>query len=449
MALRVYNYLNRKKEIFKPIKGKKVGLYTCGPTVYDKVHIGNLRTYIFEDVLVKTLINAGYKTKHVMNITDIEDKIITKMKNEKKSLKQITLPYTKAFLGDIKKLNIKKANYLPKATEHIKEMISIVERLLEKGLAYKGEDGSIYFDIGKFKKYGSLSRLQKKDIKYGTRVGGDEYDKKSAGDFVLWKVAKENEPSWKSSFGEGRPGWHIECSAMSIKYLGETFDIHAGAVDLLFPHHENEIAQSEGFTGKKFVNYWVEGEHLLVDNKKMAKSLGNFYTLLDIEKGGFPPLAFRYLVLNTHYRSKLNFTWEGLTSAKEALENIRESVSKIHLSPLPRSLKKEKEYKEKFNNAISNDLNTPQSLAVIWTMIKDPKTPQSSKVKLAVEFDKILGLGLEKGSKIPPEIKKMALEREKLRKRSEWSKSDKIRSKIEKKGWFLEDTPLGARLWYK
>ncbi|MEK9209470.1 MAG: cysteine--tRNA ligase, partial [Patescibacteria group bacterium] len=345
MALKLFNYLTKKKEIFRPLKAGKVGLYTCGPTVYDTAHLGNLRTYIFEDVLRRTLKANGLKVKQVMNITDVEDKIIKKMREEKKRLKEITEPNIKIFFQDLKKLNIEKAEVYPKATEHIQEIIKLIAVLLKKGLAYKAEDDSIYFKISKFKNYGQLSGLKSKDVgrpyNDGRRISEDEY-KKEAADFALWKArpAKAGrEPSWPSPFGPGRPGWHIECSAMSMKYLGKTFDIHAGAIDLLFPHHENEIAQSQAATGKKFVNFWLEGEHLLVSGQKMAKSLKNFLTLKDIEKKGFDPLVFRYLVLTSHYRKKLNFTWNSLKAGQNALDKLKEILSATTgLNPLSRDL---------------------------------------------------------------------------------------------------------------
>ena len=320
--LKLYNTLVGKKQAFNPIKNRLVKIYTCGPTVYWYAHLGNLRTYIFEDILRRALKYNGYKIKQVMNITDVEDKIIKKAVSEKKNIFEITKPYTKIFFEDLKKLNIEKPEILPKATAHIKEMISMIEKLLEKGFAYKGEDGSIYFNVSQFKKYGRLSGLKKKELKIGARIASDEYKKEEAQDFVLWKSKKQNEPFWPSPFGKGRPGWHIECSAMSIKYLGENFDIHAGGVDLIFPHHENEIAQSEASTGKKFANFWLHGEHLLVNNQKMSKSLNNIYTLREIEQNKINPLAFRYLTLTSHYRSKLNFTLESLNASQNALNNL-------------------------------------------------------------------------------------------------------------------------------
>src|SRR3989339_56141 len=310
MVVKIYNFLNRKIESFKSLRPKQVGFYACGPTVYDYAHIGNLRTYIFEDILKRTLEYNGYKVNHIVNITDVEDKIIRESQKTGKSIADFVKPYEKAFFEDLKKLNIEKAQKYPKATRHIKEMIKIIEALLKKGLAYES-DGSIYFDISKFSakggsasvgKYGKLSGLKSRELKAGARVDVDEYDKASAEDFVLWKAPKEsNLPTWSASFGAGRPGWHIECSAMSMKYLGETFDIHAGGEDLIFPHHENEIAQSEAATGEKFVRYWLHCKHLLVNSEKMSKTKENYYTLRDLVGKGYDPMAIRYALLSVHY----------------------------------------------------------------------------------------------------------------------------------------------------
>ncbi|MEK9146679.1 MAG: cysteine--tRNA ligase, partial [Patescibacteria group bacterium] len=322
VTLKLYNFLSRKIEEFEPI-GKVVGLYTCGPTVYDYVHIGNWRTFVFEDVLKRVLIFDGYKVKHVMNITDIDDKIIKRSREQGIEFRQLTARYEKAFFDDLLELNILTADVYPQATEHIDSMISVIEALLAKGFAYKADDG-VYFSAEKFKNYGELSGLEKRKLKKGARIASDQYDKESWADFVLWKFPSTRwarsgqvpqEPAWDAPFGRGRPGWHIECSAMSMKYLRGTIDIHTGGVDLLFPHHENEIAQSEAATGKKFVNFWLEGEHLLVEGEKMAKSLGNIFTLTDVVKKSFDPIALRYLFLTAHYRSKLNFTWKSLEAA--------------------------------------------------------------------------------------------------------------------------------------
>jgi cysteinyl-tRNA synthetase len=328
-------------------------------------------------------------------------------------------------------------------------MIKLIETLVKKGFAYQGDDKSIYFDISKFQRYGLLSDIAKRELKQGARIAADEYNKKNAGDFVLWKAADtktKGEAFWDSPFGKGRPGWHIECSAMSMKYLGETFDIHAGAVDLLFPHHENEIAQSESATDKKFVNYWVEGEHLLVDGRKMAKSLGNFYTLQDIEKRGINPLAFRYLVLNSHYRSKLNFTWRALEKAGEALSNLQFSSFKKYLKQIPRSRPKEQMYEDEFTDALNDDLNTPKALKILWQLVRDEEISQTSRDALVKEFDKVLGLDLKTAYTPPKEIVKIAKTREEFRNQQKWEQADALRQKAEKKGWILEDTPRGPAI---
>ncbi len=447
MAVNFYNTLTRKKEIFKPLKDKMVGLYTCGPTVYNYAHIGNLRTYIFEDILQKTLEYNGYKVKRVMNITDVEDKIIRDSKKAKKTIVEFVKPYEKAFFEDLKKLNIKPAYKYPKATKHIKDMIKIVELLLKKRLAYKAE-GSIYFDISKFKKYGRLSGVKARKLKIGARVDIDEYTKDDAEDFVLWKAVRFGEPSWPATFGNGRPGWHIECSAMSMKYLGPTFDIHTGAVDLIFPHHENEIAQSEGATGRKFVNYFVEGEHLLVDSEKMSKSLGNVYTLSDIKNRNIDPLAFRYLALTAHYRSKLNFTWKSLASAQNALEKLREEILIFKKTKQKIDIKVFKQYSQKFKDYINNDLNTPEALALLWEVVKSKKLDTKIKYGIITDFDKVLGLNISKISKlkIPEEIQDLVEDREKYRQEKNFKKSDELRKKIENLGWLIEDTPQGQKL---
>lgn len=447
MALKFYNTLTKRKQVFKSLLPKQVGLYTCGPTVYTYAHIGNLRTYIFEDILKRILEHNSYNVKHIMNITDIEDKIIRDSKAAGKTIFEFVKPYEKAFFIDLKKLNIKTASLYPKATEHIKEMIKIIRVLLKKKLAYKA-DGSIYFDISKFKKYGRLSGVKTRELKVGTRVDADEYTKNEAEDFVMWKAEKTGEPSWKASFGNGRPGWHIECSAMSMKYLGPTFDIHAGAVDLIFPHHENEIAQSENSTGKKFVNFFIEGEHLLVDNKKMSKSFGNFYTLRDIEKRSFDPIAFRYLILTAHYRSKLNFTWESLKSAQNALEKLREIVLSLKKVKQFVDEKILKQYRRKFEDFINNDLNVPATLALLWEVLKSSKLNDRTKYALIIDFDKIFGLNLAntKSEKIPIQIVKLVKEREIFRKENNFTKADELRKQIESLGWLIEDMLQGPKL---
>ena len=446
--MRFFNTLSGKIETFKPLADKTVKRYTCGPTVYDFAHIGNLRAYIFEDILRRALLSNGYRVKQVMNITDIEDKIIKRAKEEKTTVRKLTRKYEKEFFRDLKKLNIEPLEKYPRATDHIKEIIKLVAILLKKNFAYQGEDGSIYYRISEFKKYGELSRLDKQNLKIGVRIAADEYNKEEAQDFVLWKAGKPGEPSWSSPWGKGRPGWHIECSAMAMKYLGPSFDIHSGGVDLIFPHHENEIAQSEAATGKKFVNYWLHGEHLLVDGQKMSKSLGNFYTLADLEKRGFEPLTFRYLCLNSHYRSKLNFTWEALTGSQNALRNLREEILRLKMLKKSASSqpKKIKEYQADFNETINDDLNTSRALAVLWEMIKDKDLSPQTRMKLVKQFDEALGLGLAnlQPARIPLIVKRLLRQRELSRRNQQFIQSDCLRKKIEQLGYRVEDTEEGA-----
>lgn len=444
--LKIYNSLTAKKEVFKPLGRKEAKIYTCGPTVYDFAHIGNLRTYIFEDILRRTLEYNGYKIKQAMNVTDIDDKIIKKALKENKSIKEITEPFAKAFFEDLKKLNVKKTEYYPKATGHIKEIINLIQALVKKGFAYRGADGSIYFSISKFKNYGKLSRLKKRKIKIGARIAADEYNKDEARDFVLWKAKKAGEPFWPSPFGDGRPGWHIECSAMGMKYLGPSLDIHAGGVDLQFPHHENEIAQSEAATGKKFARYWIHGEHLLVDGQKMSKSLGNFYTLKDLESEGFNPMAFRYLILTAHYRSKLNFTRQSLKAAQNALDNLTDSLRQTASGKQQAANdKKIKNYEKQFLAAVNDDLNTPKAMAIVWQAIKDDNLKNIAKKRLIAKFNAVLGLKLTgaKPTEIPQNIKQMTDEREKLRVNKQFIQADALRKKIESLGYKIEDTDAG------
>lgn len=449
----LYNALSRKKEAFKPLKKGSLGLYTCGPTVYNYAHIGNLRTYIFEDVLKRVLVLRGYNVKHVMNITDVEDKIIREAHHAGKPIGEFTEPYEKAFYEDLKKLNIQKAWQYPKATEHIQEMIDLVARLLKKGLAYEA-DGSIYFDVSAFAPYGRLSRVERRALKPGRRADADEYAKEDVQDFAVWKAAREGEPSWEAPFGKGRPGWHIECSAMSMKYLGESFDIHGGGVDLIFPHHENEIAQSEGSTGKPFAQFFVEGEHLLVESEKMAKSLGNVLTLRDIEKKGFGPLDFRYLVLTAHYRSKLNFTWKSLEAAQRARRELNKFVAEL---PPPSKRDTKQTHSEAFENAIHDDLNIPKALGIVWKYIRSFRKAahaglQSRKQHTLLTmlwFDHVLGLRLNdaagKKEEVPENIKMLLQKREALRKEKKWREADNARKELGALGWVVEDAPTGPR----
>jgi cysteinyl-tRNA synthetase len=444
MALKLYNTLSRTKEEFKPLKEGFVGLYTCGPTVYDFAHIGNLRTYIFEDVLKRVLERAYKKVNHIMNITDVDDKTIAGAKKAGIELRGFTLKYEKAFKEDLEKLNIKLPTKLLRATENIEDMKTDIKKLVGGGFAYE-KDSSVYFDVSKFKTYGNLSRLDKKGLKVGARMDSDEYEKGAMQDFALWKRAKDHEPSWDSPYGKGRPGWHIECSVMATKELGQTFDIHAGAIDLLFPHHENEIAQAEAISGEPFVRYWLHGEHLLVDGKKMSKSLGNIYTLRDLKEKGFSPLDFRMLLLGTHYRSKLNFTWESLRGAKTELDRLRHFSLGLRLMSVNEGKSIDcSPYLENFFNAVHDDLNIPAGLGILWTFIKDiRKSKPSNKqdISEALEkFESILGVKLNPHQyKIPDSITQLGNERDLARKEKDWAKADMIREKLLGEGYMVSD----------
>ena len=452
MQLRFYNTLTRKKEIFKPLKKGVVRMYACGPTVYDYAHIGNLRAYLFEDILRRTLEANTYKVKHIMNVTDVDDKTIAASQKAGKELGEFTRLYEKAFENDLKKLAI----LLPtkpftRATEHIPDMIALVQKLLRCGYAYE-KDGSVYFDVSRFAPYGKLVHLNIKGLKAGVRVDVDEYAKNAAQDFALWKAKKNNEPSWPAPFGEGRPGWHIECSAMSSRYLGQPFDIHTGGVDLIFPHYENEIAQSEAAIGKQFVRYWLHGEHLLVDGHKMSKSLGNTLTLRTLEEKNFSPLDFRYLALTAHYRSKLNFTWDSLRSAANARRELEEFVHELlkEKKGAKKYIRQPYVFAEKqFYMAVTDDLNTPKALAVLWKFIhayrKSKTRTSTAAYALLLTFDKVLGLGLRdiKLLSIPSLIQKLVKKREDARQGKRWLEADSLREEIRKKGWDVNDTPEG------
>lgn len=433
--LKLYNTLTRKKQVFKPLKKGHVGMYVCGPTVYNYVHIGNLRAYFFGDILRRYLKFSKFSVKEVMNITDVDDKTIRDSQKKGKSLKEFTRFYEKAFLDDLKSMNIEKPDVLPRATEHIKEMVSLIKKLLDKGIAYKTDDG-IYFSIDKFKNYGKLSKIKIKELKAGAseRVAKDEYDKKSINDFALWKfyTKEDGDVFWKTSLGKGRPGWHIECSAMSSKYLGESFDIHTGGVDLIFPHHENEIAQSEAANNKPFVKYWMHNEWVLVNGKKMSKSLGNFYKLNDIVDKGFSPIDLRYFFLSKIYRQKLNFTWENLETAKKSIQRLKENIASIKDDG-----KVNKKYLGEFEKAMDDDLNTANALQVLWKLVRDKKA--FGKIKTLKKMDEVFGLKLF-NMETPKEVIKLAEERKSARKNKNWKKADALREKIEKLGFKINDT---------
>ncbi len=458
--IKFYNTLKGEIEVFQPIEPGKVKLYTCGPTVYDYAHIGNFRAYIFEDLLKRTLKYFGYKVIHVMNITDVDDKTIAGSQKERKTLNEFTEKYIKAFFEDIETLNIEKADYYPRATEHINEMVKIIKGLIEKGYAYE-KDGSIYFKIASFPEYGQLSKIKIEDLKSTGRVDTDEYTKENVHDFVLWKAKKEGEPYWETELGPGRPGWHIECSAMSMKYLGETFDIHCGGVDNIFPHHENEIAQSEAYTGKKFVNYWLHCHHLIVNGEKMSKSKGNFYTLRDLLAKKYNPKAIRFLLMSTHYRKVLDFTFEGLKQATSAVQRIQNFIYELENRSFPEGKSKEieevlTETGKKFDEGLEDDLNISVSLTSLFSMIKKInilinknkvfKQDIEAILNWLKKINSVLGiLEFEERKELPPDILEKIKEREKARREKNYALADKIREELLKQGIILEDTKEGTR----
>ncbi len=449
MVLKLYNTLTRKKEVFKPIKKSEVGMYSCGPTVYWYQHIGNLRTALLNDLLKRVLFYNGYKINHVTNITDVDDKTIRASRKERVSLRELTKKYEDIYLDDLDSLNVIRPTIVPRATQNIGEMINIISKLLKKGVAYVASDG-VYFSIDKFPNYGKLAGLEKMQ-KAKAMVKGDEYDKDNLRDFALWKFPTEDDGDvfWDAPFGKGRPGWHIECSAMSIKYLGERFDIHTGATDLIFPHHTNEIAQSEACTGKKFVNYWIHGAFLNMKNEKMSKSLGNISTLRDVLEKGYDALHFRYLVLMTHYRKELAFSFESLDAARNAFERLRRKISDLRKN-LYGGKDKTDEYQEMFLGAINDDLNLPRALQVFWNALDDDGFDSKKKLKLLKKFDEVLGLGIkemrEEKLKIPSDVRELIERREKMRAAKNWGEADLIRAKIREKGFEIEDSDEGIRV---
>ena len=456
MALKLYNSLSREIEEFKPLHEGKVGLYTCGPTVYNYPHIGNYRAYIFGDILKRYLRYSGYNVKHIMNITDIDDKTIRDSIAQGKTLKEFTEFYEKEFYKDRDALNIIPADKYPRATDYVKEMLELTEKLLENEYAYMTEDGSVYFSIEKDKEYGKLSHFTLADLKENAkgRMKKDEYDKESAQDFALWKALDESDGDvyWNPSevlgkdtkIAKGRPGWHIECSAMSIKELGESFDIHTGGVDNMFPHHENEIAQSECTTGKSFVKYWMHNEHLMVDGAKMSKSLGNFYTLRDIVDRDISPVAFRYWLYTGHYRTKVNFTLDAVAGSTTALKRLYEGF----LALGNENGEVVAEYREKFIKALDEDLNTPQAIAILWELIHDTTISNPDKRTTLLDFDKVFGFGLEdiQEDMIPEEVVSIVTEREQARLNKDWAKSDELRDKIKDLGYEVKDTDSGPKI---
>jgi cysteinyl-tRNA synthetase len=503
VSIRFYNTLSGKVEEFIPLEAGKVRMYTCGPTVYDFAHIGNYRTFVFQDILRRHLRARGYEVVQVMNLTDVDDKTIRNSQAMGMSLRQYTDRYIKAFEIDRQLLNLETPEVVARATEHIPEMVKLIQTLEEKGFAYRSE-GSLYFRVSQFPDYGKLSKIDLEGMRAGARVDSDEYDKANVRDFVLWKAAKEGEPAWETPLGPGRPGWHIECSVMSMKYLGETFDIHSGGSDLAFPHHENEIAQSEGATGKPFVRYWLHAEHLIVNGEKMSKSLGNFFTLRDLIGKGYKPSAIRYLLASVPYRKPLNFTFDGLHQAQQSIERLRNfryrlTMEKFPGGESPKLQARAEAAVQSFEDALDDNLNTAEALAAIFDLVRDVNTAMDhgefregdkpTMLDALQHWDRIFAviedtdhakmkeLGFIKALEIPvsdsmgggwkdaakaevgnghgspllaealseEEIERRLAERNAARARRDFAASDKIRDELLNAGVILEDTKAGTR----
>ncbi|NLP46396.1 MAG: cysteine--tRNA ligase [Epulopiscium sp.] len=461
--MQIYNTLTGKKEEFKPLEKNKVKMYVCGPTVYNYIHIGNARPYIVFDAFRRYLEYKGMEVNYVQNFTDVDDKIIKKANETNKTMKEIADKYIAEAFKDADGLNVKRATYHPRVTEEIPSIIKMIQTLMDKGYAYEVK-GSVYFDTQAYPEYGKLSKKRQEDLEAGARIAIDE-EKRNPMDFVLWKPKKQGEPAWKSPWGEGRPGWHIECSVMAKKYLGDTIDIHAGGEDLVFPHHENEIAQSEAANGKPFANYWIHNRFLNVDNRKMSKSLGNFFTVRDVSKE-FPYEVIRFFMLSAHYRSPINFSRELMESAKNGLERIKTSLSNMqHVidHSLPKSLTVEEEkrveeipiFRKKFEKAMEDDINTADAIAAIFELVKfantyvnlDSSTEFIQKLQKEIKnLCNILGLlEQEEEDKIENEIEDLIQQREEARKNKNWIIADQIRDQLKEQGIILEDTPAGVR----
>ena len=460
MKFQIYNSLNKNKEVFKPIKAGKVSMYTCGPTVYDFSHLGNFRTFIFEDLLKRWLLHLGYEVKHVMNITDVDDKTIKKSINSNLSLNQVTDKYISRFMDDIEWLAIHPADMYPRATDYVEEMIIMIKKLIKNKNAYVANDRSIYFDVLSFKDYGKLANIDvKKDLNDNSKVLSDEYCASAPKDFALWKARKPSDGDvfWESPWGQGRPGWHLECSVMSTNLLGDHFDIHCGGVDNIFPHHENEIAQSVCSSGKKFVNYWIHSEHLMIEGDKMSKSKLNFYTLKDLKENGFSAQSIRYQLLSGHYRTKLSFSMKGKHESDKIIHRIsnfylmlkKMGAGRIKGSQLP-------EVYESFKNSLNDDLDTPRAIAIFlkW-MKKTSKNLEQQKFNdsflksawnFVCVFDSIFKMILKEPYHIDDELNSLLSKRNDARKNKNWVKADLLREKIKERGWIVEDTINGQRI---
>lgn len=469
VEIHLHNTESRKKEVFRSLTNNHVRMYTCGPTVYHFAHIGNFRTYVFEDLLRRTLKFFGYQVTQVMNLTDVDDKTIRGATATGKTLEDFTQPYKNAFFVDIQTLGIERAENYPAATDYITHMIDFIQKLIDKGIAYKSKDKSVYYAIDKCPNYGRLSHLKLDELKVGAgdeRMACDEYDKENVSDFVLWKAYDEERDGkifWESPFGKGRPGWHLECSAMAIHLLGESIDIHVGAVDNIFPHHENEIAQSEAFCGKRFAAYWLHSEHLIVDHKKMSKSLGNFYTLRDLLDKGYNGMQVRYMLMHTHYRTQLNFTFDGLEGAKTSLHRLNDFIQRMQeiadlkIEPTKSCRDVLQETINRFSQAMADDLNISAALASIFDMMHAVNSlydsgsmnggDASEVIIVMQEFNRVLGvLNFESEEEAPLYLQEMLERREAARKAKDWTLSDQLRHEITASGYVIEDTAHGPRL---
>ena len=454
--LKFYNSLTNKKEIFKPLIKNKVKLYTCGPTVYDKAHIGNFRTFLFEDLLKRTLLAFGYEVSHIMNITDVDDKTIKRANDSGKKLSEITEHYTKLFFEDSLSLKILPADHYPLATKHINSMIEMIKLLIDKDFAYVSEDGSVFFKISNYGNYGNLIKINLSNMRESSRVSSDEYNLDNPQDFALWKAYKNLDGNifWDSPWGRGRPGWHIECSAMSVEYLGKHFDIHCGGFDNKFPHHENEIAQSECAFDSKFVNYWLHSEFLLVDGGKMSKSLGNIYTIPELFNKGFTAGEIRYIMLTAHYRSKVNFTFKKQHEAKMGIRRIQtlksrlKSLNGFEANSYP-------DIKDAFDETLSNDLDTPNTIALVFDWVRElnikldknslTEKEVGSSLNFINYFNSIFNILIDDYT-IPTKILELAKERDVARENKDWDKSDTLRELINAKGWDIRDDSEGQKI---
>jgi cysteinyl-tRNA synthetase len=470
LNIRLFNTLSRKVEEFAPFEAGKVGMYCCGPTVYDFGHIGNFRTFVSSDLVRRHLEFRGFAVKHVMNITDVEDKIINRVREAGTTLREYTSKFENAFLEDLRSVGCLMPHQMPRATEHIPEIIALIQKLMERGIAYRAPDGSVYFSIEKYQasgcRYGRLVNLNFQEMRRGERVQSDEYTKESIADFALWKARSPQDGTvfWESPWGEGRPGWHIECSAMSMKILGASFDMHLGGEDLAFPHHEDEIAQSEGAAlqpeGRPFVRYWVHCAHLLVEGKKMSKSLGNFFTVRDLFGKGYTGREIRYLLLKGHYRETFNFTLAGLEEARSALGRLDECLSRLVEIAGPNHATEatggDRELIEKFTEALDDDLNVSAAWGAIFDWVREinrrlaaheiAKDQAASALTAWDRIDKVFGLGRKEETDAPPEIQQLLEQRQAARKAKDFKRADALRDELKTKGWIIEDTAKGPRL---